>query len=160
MTSGPLVPIALQIGTAAILAVMASTRRLKPPGAHRGALRAWAPAVAWAALIFAFSAQANLRFLPDDSADFALRKLGHTAVFGILALLVWHAIATTTRTRRPRAWALLLTILYAVTDELHQAVVSGRHASAVDVAIDAAGALIAVGVIAGAVHLRRRTRPI
>jgi VanZ family protein len=36
---------------------------------------------------------------------------------------------------------------YAVTDELHQHYVSGRHATPVDVAIDAAGASIAAVLI-------------
>jgi VanZ family protein len=77
-------------------------------------------------------------------------------VFGILALLLWRALATTTRLRRPWAWALVLAILYAVSDELHQGGVPGRYPSPVDVAIDAAGALIAVAVV-GSVLRRRRT---
>ena len=73
-----------------------------------------------------------------------IRKLGHMTVFGVLALLIWRAVARTTTWRRPWAWAVALTLAYAVTDELHQGVVSGRNASAVDVGIDAAGGLIAV----------------
>ena len=80
-------------------------------------------------------------------------------MFGILALLLWRAIATTTRVRRPWAWALALAILYAVSDEVHQGGVSGRHASPLDVAIDAAGALIAVGASWRVVHRRRRAGP-
>jgi VanZ family protein len=106
----------------------------------------WAPVVAWAGLVFALSAQPDLRFLPDDALDFAVRKVGHAGVFGILALLLWRALATTTSRHPAFAWALALTILYAVTDELHQGVVNGRHASPVDVGVDAFGAVIAVGV--------------
>ena len=62
----------------------------------------------------------------------------------VLALLLWRALATTTAWRRPWAWALVLAVLYAVTDEFHQGFVAGRHESALDVGIDAAGALIAV----------------
>ena len=118
-------------------------------GAGHGVRRfqSWLPAIAWAGLIFAFSAQPNLRFVPDEFLDFVVRKLGHMGVFGILALLLWRALATTTAWRRPWAWALALTVLYAVTDELHQGGVAGRHASAVDVGIDAAGALIAVAAV-------------
>jgi hypothetical protein len=116
---------------------------------------AWVPAVAWAALIFIASAQPDLRFVPDATLDLVVRKVGHMAVFGILALLLWRALATTTTVRRPGAWALLLAILYAITDEAHQAFVTGRHASPVDVAIDAAGVLIAIGVVAGVMHVRR-----
>jgi VanZ family protein len=124
----------------------------------RRRLLAWAPPVAWAALIFIASAQPGLRFVPDEGLDFIVRKLGHMAVFGILALLLWRAFATTTAVRRPWAWALALTVLYAVTDELHQAFVAGRTSSARDVAIDAAGAVIAVAVVV-AVAARTRSRP-
>jgi VanZ family protein len=115
---------------------------------------AWLSAIAWAGLIFAFSAQPNLRFVPDAGLDFLVRKAGHMAVFGILALLTWRALAPTTAWRRPWAWALALAVLYAVTDELHQGFVAGRHPSPVDVGIDATGALIAV-VAAGIVQSRR-----
>ena len=104
----------------------------------------WAPVIAWAGLVFALSAQPDLRFLPDDALDLVVRKLGHAGVFGILALLLWRAIATTTSQRPAWAWALVLTILYAITDEFHQGLVVGRHASPVDVGVDALGGLIAV----------------
>lgn len=119
---------------------------------------AWAPALAWAALIFGASAQPDLTFVPDASLDFVVRKAGHMAVFGILALLLWRALAATTRVRRPWAWAIVLTVLYAITDELHQGLVSNRHASPVDVLIDAAGALIAVAIGLGAIRWRARRR--
>ncbi len=105
-------------------------------------LWAWLPVVAWAALIFAFSAQPDLRVVPNDaSLDFVVRKLGHLGVFGILALLLWRALANTAATRRPWAWAFGLTVLYAVTDEVHQGFVPGRYTSLADIGIDAAGAL-------------------
>jgi VanZ family protein len=85
--------------------------------------------------------------VPDQNLDFLIRKAGHMAVFGILALLLWRALATTTVWRRPWAWALALAVLYAATDEFHQGFVAGRHESAVDVGIDAAGAIIAVAAV-------------
>jgi VanZ family protein len=117
----------------------------------------WVPAVAWAGLIFVASAQQNLTFVPDSDIDFVVRKTGHMVVFGILALLTWRALAATTSLRRPWAWAVVLAVLYAVTDELHQGGVAGRSASAVDVAIDAAGVLVAVALV-GFVASRRRGR--
>src|SRR5664279_1279480 len=116
----------------------------RPAHALPGPVVAWFPAIGWAGLIFALSAQPNLRFVPDAGLDFLVRKAGHMAVFGILALLAWRALATTTAWRRPWVWALALVVLYAVTDEIHQGFVAGRHPSPVDVGIDAAGALIAV----------------
>ena len=117
-------------------------------------LLAWAAVVAWATLIFALSAQPNLRFVSDAGLDFVVRKLGHIGVFGILALLSWRALAGTTAWRRPWAWAFALTVLYAASDELHQGFVAGRHPSAADVAIDATGALIAL-VAVGLIRSRR-----
>jgi VanZ family protein len=49
--------------------------------------------------------------------------------------------------------ALAVGIAYAATDELHQYFVRGRHASPVDVAIDAVG--IAIGML---LWLRLRER--
>src|SRR5665213_2630377 len=117
-------------------------------------LLAWAPVVAWAALIFLLSAQPNLRFVSDAGLDFVVRKLGHVGVFGILALLLWRALAGTTAWRRPWAWAFALTVLYAASDEFHQEFVAGRHPSATDVGIDALGAMIAL-VAVGLIRSRR-----
>ena len=117
-------------------------------------LVAWLPAIVLAWLIFVFSAQPNLRFVPDEGLDFLVRKAGHMGVFGILALLLWRSVAGTTAWRLPWAWALALAVLYAATDELHQGFVAGRHAAAVDVGIDATGALIAV-VAVGLLRSRR-----
>jgi VanZ family protein len=125
---------------------------------YRRWARAWAPVGAWAALIFLASAQSDLVFVPVAALDVVVRKLGHAAVFGILALLLWRAIATTTHVRRPWAWALALAILYAISDEVHQGGVSGRYPSPVDVAIDAAGALIAVAIVGGMLRRRARAR--
>jgi VanZ family protein len=125
---------------------------------HRRWALAWAQVVAWAGLIFLASAQPDLTFAPDPVLDFVVRKLGHAAVFGILALLLWRALATTTRLRKPWAWALTLTILYAISDELHQGGVSGRYPSPVDVAIDTAGALLAVAIVGIVLGLRRQAR--
>lgn len=120
----------------------------------RPLLSGWAPAVAWAALIFLLSAQPDLRVVSDTGLDLVVRKLGHLGVFGILALLLFRALAGTTARHRPWAAAFVLTVLYAITDEIHQGLVAGRHLSAVDVGIDATGALIAL-VIVGLIRSRR-----
>ena len=124
------------------------------PGLRR-LLLAWAAVLAWAALIFVISAQPNLRFVPDAGLDFVVRKIGHMGVFGILALLLWRALIGTAAWRRSGAWAFALTVLYAASDELHQGLVAGRHPSAFDVGVDAAGALIAL--MAAALIVARRS---
>ena len=115
----------------------------------RTGLLAWLPVLAWAGLIFAFSAQPDLRFLEDDSLDFVVRNVGHASVFGILALLFWRALGLTTVWRQPRTpvVALGVTVAYAITDELHQGLVAGRYPSPVDAGIDIVGALVAIGIV-------------
>ncbi len=102
------------------------------------AVRLWLPVVAWAAVIFAFSS------VPDLGTglggwDLVLRKIAHAAEFAILGLLLARAVG------RARL-AVVLGILYAVSDEVHQSFVPGRQGSALDVALDAAG--VALGVFA------------
>lgn len=131
----------------------------------RTGLLAWGPVLAWAGLIFWFSDQPDLRFLPDAWLDFVVRKIGHAGVFGILALLAWRAVGMTTAWRQPRTpvAALGLTVAYAITDELHQGFVAGRHPSPLDVGIDTLGALIAIGIVLAIVsrrgHRDRASRP-
>ena len=71
--------------------------------------------------------------------DTFLRKIAHTAEYALLGALLYRA------TRRPAA-ALLLASVYAVTDEIHQTFVAGRHGSPVDWLIDTAGAAIGVAI--------------
>jgi VanZ family protein len=79
----------------------------------------------------------------------AVRKLGHLVEYGILAALWWRALAP-----GPGAAgrAVLLAALYAGVDEWRQGLGSDRTASLLDVAIDTAGA----GVAVGALELDRR----
>jgi VanZ family protein len=103
-------------------------------------LTAWAPAVLWAALIFALSS------IPDLGTelglwDTVLRKLAHLAEYAILGGLVYHAAGSA-------PVAVLLGSGYAATDEVHQALVSGRHGSPLDWLIDTAGVLLGVAAAA------------
>jgi VanZ family protein len=105
-------------------------------------LTAWLPVAVWAAVIFMLSSIPSL-----DSGlgtwDTVLRKLAHLAEYAVLGALLYRAL------RREPA-AIALGSLYAVTDEVHQAFVSGRQGSPLDWLIDT------VGVVAGALLLSRR----
>ena len=105
-------------------------------------ISAWIPVVLWAALIFTLSS------VPDlgtglGTWDTVLRKIAHTAEYALFGALLYRA------TRRPAA-ALLLASVYAVTDEIHQTFVAGRHGSPVDWLIDTAGAAIGIVIAARA----------
>ena len=102
------------------------------------ALTVWLPVLVWAAVIFAFSS------IPSLSSglgvwDTVLRKCAHVTEYAILGALLLRALGR-------ELPAFLAAVAYAATDEIHQHFVRGRHASPIDVAIDAAG--VALGVLA------------
>jgi VanZ family protein len=97
---------------------------------------AWLPVLVWAAAIFAFSSIPHLG-TGLGTWDTILRKGAHMTEYAILGALVLRALER-------EAAAFLAGVAYAVTDELHQHFVSGRHSSPVDVSIDAVGVLIGV----------------
>ena len=101
-----------------------------------GALSLWLPVILWAAVIFTFSSIPGLG-TGLGSVDTVLRKGAHTAEYAILGLLLMRAVGR-------ELPALAVGVAYAITDEVHQHFVSGRHGSPVDVLIDTVG--LAIGV--------------
>lgn len=101
----------------------------------------WGLVVAWASLIFYLSSQPDLHITPNTSWDFVLRKLAHMFVFGVLALLILNA----TRTKRV-VGPFILTVVYAISDEIHQNFVPTRQGAVSDVLIDAIGATIGLAL--------------
>jgi VanZ family protein len=108
-------------------------------------LTVWLPVFAWAAVIFTLSSIAGLS-TGLGTWDTVLRKGAHVTEYAILGALLYRALGR-------EALALAVGIAYAASDELHQHFVRGRHASPVDVAIDAVG--ISLGML---VWLRLRER--
>ena len=108
-------------------------------------LTVWIPVVAWAAVIFTFSSIPSLS-TGLGTWDTILRKGAHVTEYAVLGALLYRALG-----REPLA--LAVGIAYAATDELHQYFVRGRHASPMDVAIDAVG--LAAGML---LWLRLRER--
>lgn len=108
-------------------------------------LTVWFPVVAWAAVIFTFSSIPSLS-TGLGTWDTILRKGAHLTEYAVLGALLYRALGR-------EAPALTAGIAYAATDEFHQHFVRGRHASPVDVAIDAVG--VSLGMLLW-LRLRRR----
>ena len=124
-------------------------------------LKYWIPVLLWMIFIFwmstgTFSAQNTgliiepiLRFLkPSISSEMidmvhkAIRKLGHVTEYFVFGLLLFRAFRDGSKELRTLRWAfisLIVLILYAASDELHQSFVSNRTASPFDVGIDVLG---------------------
>jgi VanZ family protein len=107
------------------------------------ALRALAP-LALMGLIFLLSAQPDL-----DSGlgtlDLVLRTLGHALEYLLLTLAWAWALRPATRLSAPLA--ALIALLYAASDEYHQAFVAGRSGTAGDVLVDAVGVALALALL-------------
>jgi VanZ family protein len=117
----------------------------------------WLLVIVWAGIIFALSATPDLRVAPTADLDFVVRKAGHMGAFGVLAVLLWRALASSA-VRHALVWSWVLTVVYAASDEFHQLFTAGRHGSPLDVGIDSVGALIAlVALVAWLRLLARRT---
>jgi VanZ family protein len=136
----------------------------------------YGPLAAWAILIFIGSGNmlsaahtsvllsivkwlvpsASKEFL--SMVHFLIRKAGHLTEYAVLATLgarafrhSWHQVL-----RRNWFWlALILVIVYALSDEFHQSFVPSRTASINDCLIDTAGAFIALMII----RMRGQRRP-
>jgi VanZ family protein len=96
----------------------------------------WLPVLLWAALIFALSSIPSLS-TGLGTWDYVLRKGAHVTEYAVLGLLLARALGR-------ELPALAGGVVYAMSDEVHQAFVRGRHAAPLDVAIDSIGLLIGV----------------
>lgn len=114
----------------------------------------WVPAVLYMGLIWTLSSMS----LDLPSIDrVPLRDKGvHFLEYGGLGFLLAHAtFRTWPRHSRLRtaALAILITVLWGVLDEMHQAFIPGRSPEALDVVADACGAT--AGTLARAIQIGR-----
>ncbi len=109
-------------------------------------LSVWVPVVLWAGLIFGLSSIPSLS-TGLGGWDLVLRKLAHATEFAVLGFLLLRALER-------ELPAVLAGVAYAVSDEIHQHFVAGRHAAVYDVAIDAVGVLVGVYAVRRVLALR------
>ena len=128
-------------------------------------LATWLPPVLWMAAVLSFSSDdfsaahtgSILKpvlawLLPAlapatiDLIHALVRKAAHLTEYAILAALWLRAFGRSNAVGRPAApWAALaVAVACAIVDETHQAMVPSRSASARDVLIDTAGAMLVV----------------
>jgi len=99
-------------------------------------------------LIFYLSSRPDLPRHPDNLIDTVVKKMIHVAEYAILACLLWRALSNAkSASNTPTALSLILSFLYALSDEYHQSLVPGRNCSVVDVGIDAMGALLFLALL-------------
>lgn len=132
-------------------------------------LRCWGPVLAMMALLFVSSAQPKIEHPGAESVyfsgampifpggwDFIIKKSGHMLAYGLLAALLFRAFAATYTPSTAGFAALAAAMSFALSDELHQTLVRGRHASVTDLGFDFVGAALAVVVLWTASRWRTR----
>ena len=81
-----------------------------------------------------------------------LRSIAHCLEFMGLSVLIFNAVYITWFLKLTPIIAFFSTVLYAITDEIHQIFVPGRAFQISDILVDSTGALI--GVIASFIILK------
>jgi VanZ family protein len=103
---------------------------------------AWLPAALYMLLIWWLSSQS----LTISTVNFPFRDKGvHATEYGVLGVFLAHALSGTfIRSAPPRLWlwSVALTVLFGMSDEIHQAFVPGRSADILDLVADAVGAVM------------------
>lgn len=118
----------------------------------RKVLRAFAPALVWAAAVWTVGGMDSTPSLPTG---LGLDKVAHFGMYGVLGFLLargWSAVGW-----RRGAWLLplLIAVLLGVADELRQRSLPGRSAEVADWLADLAGASTGVFI---AMRMGRRRR--
>ncbi len=108
-------------------------------------ITAYLPAIVWAGLIFILSNQQILPGFELSVLDFIFKKTAHICVYAVLYFLLFMANKKTwpkNQNFNARLWLLplALSLVYAISDELHQSTVPGRHATIRDISYDMLGA--------------------
>lgn len=120
--------------------------------------RYWGPVCGYAGLIFYLSAQSH----PETHVPFVTYfsdKVLHAVEYAVLGALCYRAIrgsGSDSWSRQAIPAAVLLTSLYGLSDEVHQAFVPFRESSWLDWLADTVGA--AIGVLA--MHRIMNLRPV
>ena len=101
------------------------------------------------------------RIFPETAFDFStlsfiVRKTAHFFAYLILGSLVMNGFRG--KELPATKWlfrALVVCVLYAISDEIHQLYVPGRSGEVTDVLLDSVGSLIGIGIYFGMSKTRR-----
>jgi VanZ family protein len=95
----------------------------------------------WAGLIFYLSSIPNLGTNLEE--DYILRKIAHVVEYFIFTLLLWVAFKGSFKMNTVSLFIfpVVLSILYAASDEFHQTFVPTRSGTVHDVLIDSIGVI-------------------
>lgn len=99
-------------------------------------------------LIFLASSTPASRLPYFGVMDLLVKKGGHALGYALLGLSYFHALPRRLSVPYRAVMALLMAILFSLSDEFHQSFVAGRTSTLRDVLIDTGGASLALFVAA------------
>ena len=86
-----------------------------------------------------------------------IRKLAHFSIYTIVGLLMMSLMSTYKLKQSKRTWtSLIVGVLYASSDEIHQYFVPGRSARVFDVMIDSAGVCLGIWIVIFVLWIAKR----
>ena len=117
---------------------------------------AWFPVILWMSFIYWLSSFHKLSVSEVSWQDFVTRKLAHITEYAILAGLIYRAVKHTSGLTANKIIvnAIILSVLYSISDEYHQTLVSGRTGRWFDIGIDSIG--IIIGILISRFDILRR----
>ena len=99
----------------------------------------------------------NERKIVIDKIENVIRKIAHYSIYTLLGLLLMGLMSTFKITEMDKiAVSLIIGVLYASTDEIHQAFVPGRGAQITDVILDSMGVLTGICITMLVLEVFRR----
>ncbi len=108
----------------------------------------WLPPVFWALVIFKFSSGSVPKASDSFWVDFIIKKIGHVILFATLAVLIYRGlVGSGIGKTKAIVFALVFSIFYGISDEIHQMYTQGREAKVRDVLIDAFGSGIVLFIL-------------
>jgi VanZ family protein len=95
-------------------------------------------------IIFILSSLPSSRIPYYGTIDTLIKKGGHAIGYGLLGLSYFYALPKRLSRFYRGITALMMAVLFALSDEYHQSFVQGRTSSLTDIFIDGIGATIAL----------------
>ncbi len=106
----------------------------------------WIPSLILMLAIFFFSSLPSSRIPYFGWWDLFVKKGSHMLGYAMLGLAYFYALPPRLSTGFRWLLALIMAILFSLSDEFHQSFVQGRTSTLVDVGIDTVGAAIALTI--------------
>ena len=109
----------------------------------------WAPPILLGFIIFYLSSRPSPQIGPNIPH---IDKLFHFIIYSVLAILIWRGLYYASSPffkKRAVLFAIIFTVLYGITDEIHQSFLPYRCCDLFDLLSDAFGACIAMIGVTG-----------